>query len=221
MGSRYTKLNSKYILAKHHQTISQGTLYERDWTTIGNVHRLEPGKRPYYSNGNFLFTENILPVYKKKRKDGKWVGSYVYDDVKDTVDVVNLIKLYTDSDNLCDYAYWGSMVELFRGSVEHIIKTFPGRLYTTENNFKIHHHSSVGNEDEEYWTDANGYVLANPFDLNLHDVTESGEDDLLKYVALNWNNYVVDVYNPTTDTTNTYTIVSYTITEDKVSYDLL
>ena len=175
--ARYTKLNSKYILAKRHQTINQGTLYERDWTTIGNVHRLEPGKRPYYGSGNFLFTENVVPSYKKKRKTGKWVGEYTYDDVKDVNEIVNIITLNTDSENLSDYAYWGSMTELFRGSVEHIVRTFPGRLRSTKRKLAIHHHSSSENGGVEYWTEAPGYILNNPFNLNMHSEFDDVSDE--------------------------------------------
>jgi hypothetical protein len=101
---------------------------------------LEPGKRPYYGSSGFLFTDSTVPVYKKKRKNGKWVGEYTYEDVKDAQDIVNLITVSNDSENLSDYAYWGSMTELFRGSVEHIIKTFPGRLRSTKKKLSIHHH---------------------------------------------------------------------------------
>lgn len=212
---RYTKIASKYILAKFHQNTSQGALFERDWTTIGNIHRLEPGKRAVYGSSNFLFTENSLPVYKKKRKSGKWVGSYVYDDVMDAEDLVNLIKVNTDSENLSDYAYWGSMSELFRGSVEHIIKTFPGRLRSTKKRLSIHHHID-GNP--EYWADANGYILGNPFDLDMHTTEQNGDinpEDLLKYIALSWRNYNVEDY----DVGTVYPMDSYTVYEDYIVYD--
>lgn len=204
--SRYTKITSKYILAKRHQDIAQGTLYERDWTTIGNVHRLEPGKRPYFGDGNFLFTESTIPVYKKRRKTGKWVGNYTYNDVKDVNDVVNIINVNTDSDNLTDYAYWGSMTELFRGSVEHIISTFPGRLRSTKMKFSVHwHRDDAPLGPDEYWEEVNGYVLANPYNLDMHnEFQEVGQDELLRYVALSWQKYLVDDLGANTQSKITY-----------------
>ena len=204
--ARYTKISSKYILAKRHQNIAQGTLYERDWTTIGNVHRLEPGKRPYYGDGNFLFTESTIPVYKKRRKTGKWVGNYTYNDVKDATEAVNIINVNTDSDNLTDYAYWGSMTELFRGSVEHIVATFPGRLRSTHMKFSVHwHRNDAPLGPQEYWEEVNGYILANPYNLDMHnEFQEVSQEDILRYVALCWNKYFVDDFDNGTQSVITY-----------------
>ncbi len=216
---RYTKIASKYILAKYHQDTSQGTLFERDWTTIGNVHRLEPGKRAVYGSSNFIFTESTIPVYKKKWKNGKWVGSYVYEDVMGAEDIVNKITVNTDSENLSDYAYWGSMTELFRGSVEHIIKTFPGRLRSSKKKLAIHHHwpNDPTHGNNEWWTNAPGYILGNPFGLDMHTDTDEDidVDDLLKYVALSWEKYVVEDY----ERGNVVPITSYRIYPDYIEYD--
>ena len=194
--SRYSKISSKYILSKFHQNTTQGAIYERDWTTIGGVHRLEPGKRVYYGSSNFLFTDSTIPVYKKVRKNGKWVGTFVYDEVRNAEDIVNLIKVNTDSENLSDYAYWGSMTELFRGSVEHIIRTFPGRLRSTKKKFNIHHHWVNENNGVEYWTEAPGYVLGNPFGLDMHtaQVEEINIENILHYISLCWKKYVFEDY---------------------------
>jgi hypothetical protein len=216
--SRYSKIASKYILSKFHQDTSQGAIYERDWTTIGNVHRLEPGKRPYYGSSGFLFTDSTVPVYKKKRKNGKWVGEYTYEDVKDAQDIVNLISVSSDSENLSDYAYWGSMTELFRGSVEHIIKTFPGRLRSTKKRLNIHHHQPNDNDGVEYWAYANGYILGNPFGLDMHTTEENGEinpDDLLRYIALSWRKYNVEDY----EMGRIHSVDSYFVYEDYIEYD--
>lgn len=216
--SRYTKIASKYILSKFHQDTSQGAIYERDWVTIGNVHRLEPGKRPYYGDYGFLFTDSTIPVYKKKYKNGKWVGEYTYEDVKNAEEIVNRITVNTDSENLSDYAYWGSLTELFRGSVEHIIKTFPGRLRSTKKTLSIHHHWPKDdprdmNDGVEWWTEAPGYILGNPFGLDMHTVTaDINPDDILRYIALNWQNYTIEVYDEETSGINQLT--SYTIITD-------
>lgn len=215
---RYIKNKSKYILAKYHQAVEQGRIYERDWTTIGNAHRLEPGKRPFYGSSNFLFTENVFPAYKKKRKSGKWVGNYTYDDVKDASELVNLIKVNTDSDNLTDYAYWGSMLELFRGSVEHIISTFPGGLRATKLKFQIHHHSNDENGGVEYWADAPGYILSNPFKLDMHSQFEDvTSEEILRYVALSWKNYVMENYDEGYG--SVYGLTTYEITPESIQYD--
>ena len=211
--SRYSKIKSKYILSKFHQDTSQGAIYERDWTTIGNVHRLEPGKQPYYGSSGFLFTDNSIPVYKKKRENGKWVGKYTYEDVKDSEDIVNLIKVNTDSENLSDYAYWGSMTELFRGSVEHIIETFPGRLRSTKKKLSIHHHLEEENNGVEYWDDAPGYILGNPFGLDMHtDTDDIDTDRILRYVAFSWKHYLIEDYDE--ETVKLFPLTTYMIDKD-------
>lgn len=215
--ARYSKSNSNYILAKKHQDTTQGTIWERDWVTTGGVNRIEPGKRPYFGDSNFLFTENALPVYKKKRKNGKWVGNYTYEDVKDASSVVNRIMVNRDSDNLCDYAYWGSMAKLFESSVEHIVATFPGRLISTHNRLPLHVHVAGS---EEYWITAPGEILSNPFRYDMHNEFPeiTNKEELIKYVAMCWSDFVLEDYS-TYDSPVTAAINYYEITEDYVQYD--
>ena len=85
MAKRYTKYHSNFILRKKHQnTTNNGSIWERDWVTIGAQHQIEPGKRPYYFDGNFLFTDNIYESYKKRHNFTKRVAQWTYDDVKDS-----------------------------------------------------------------------------------------------------------------------------------------
>ena len=53
--SRYIKSHSNYTLRKQHQLVKNGTIFERDWVTIGGTGRFTPGQTPIYSNGNFIF----------------------------------------------------------------------------------------------------------------------------------------------------------------------
>ncbi|MBP5456525.1 MAG: hypothetical protein J6Y37_08495, partial [Paludibacteraceae bacterium] len=79
---------------------SLGRINERDWVTIGGWHRLEKGKKPYYFDGNLIFTDNSFVPYKRKHKYGPWSGSLTYYDVKDSKDDVNVVRVNNESDDI-------------------------------------------------------------------------------------------------------------------------
>lgn len=129
--SRYTKHHSNYIIRKRHQNIDGGTIFERDWSTIGERHVIETGKKRIYGDSGFLFTDNIKSGQKKRQNTGKWSEAFTLDDLTLNVnDEVNSIKL-NESYDIRDYAYFGSATELIRSSIENIIKWFPGKIWST------------------------------------------------------------------------------------------
>ena len=52
----FIKSHSNYILKKRHQDVSDGTIWERDITTIGGVNQFAPGQTPIYRSSNFIIT---------------------------------------------------------------------------------------------------------------------------------------------------------------------
>lgn len=128
--ARYSKQYSNYILRRRHQNVDGGVIIERDWGTLGERHVIENGKRPIYSDTNFLFTDNSRKSIRKRNNTGEWSETFNLDNLSTSVnDEVNSIKL-TDSNDLRDYAYWGSAEELLRSGVENIVKWFPGRVWS-------------------------------------------------------------------------------------------
>ena len=164
---RYSKLHSNYILKKKHQVTNLGNIYERDWVTIGGQHQIEKGKKPYYSDTNFLFTDNSYPTYKKKYSYGRWVAHWDYEDVRNSSDEVNVVKVNDSSDDIRDFAYYGSAVELVRSSVENIINTFPARVTLSDDGI-------FAPTAEGGYIQLNGYyLLYNPFNVDFtHTLTE-------------------------------------------------
>ena len=113
--AQYTKHNSNYIKTNIHQKLKDGsTIFEQDWVTIGSQLHFGPGKIPYYTNGNFIFTTSPIPYYQKKYKNGVAVGLWTYDDVKDATNTVNKINNDEYTEDIRTYAYYGSCVELVR-----------------------------------------------------------------------------------------------------------
>lgn len=186
--SRYQKFYSNYILSRKHKLTSVGTIWERDWSTLGERHTFEPGKRPFYGDSNFIFTENAVKPYTTKSKSGKWVAHLTYDDIDGSALKVNSVKLDTYSDVFTDYAYYGSAVELIRSSVENIIREFPGNVSVGNEHYTI-----FNNETRSYEPYKGYYTLSNPFNIDFVTTNPSfaDYDNELRYLGYSFMNYVI------------------------------
>ena len=179
---RYTKHNSNYIKANIHQKLKDGaTIFERDWVTIGSQLHFGPGKIPYYTNGNFIFTTSPIPYYQKKYKNGVSVGLWDYDDVKDATNAVNKVNDDEYTEDIRTYAYYGSCVELVRSSIEHIIETFPGNITATSTTWDID-----GETQTYYLVDNQFNIVLNQKNLSLRE-----EDSNLRYLSYSWKKYKI------------------------------
>lgn len=186
--SRYTKYNSSYILRKKHQETTKGTIFYRDWVTIGGFDRFSPGKTPYYKDGNFVFTTSNIPDYQKKHKYGEWVGEYTYEDVKNAKSETNEVKVNMTSNDLRDFAYFGSCVELVRASIESIISEFPAQITVTD----IEIQKYTENDFKSVQIDGkNVYVIKNPFNIDLCHQNIVIENDMnpMRYMTYSYENY--------------------------------
>ena len=189
--SKYTKLNSNYILRKKHQNIDKGVIFERDWTTLSEKHSLENGKKPYYSDGNFLFTTSNEVSHKKKFNTGEWdIKNISYNDFDNSL--ISSDKIYDLSNDLRDYVYYGSCVEMVRASIEDIIRKFPASLKSTDK--KIYFKNNTFNEISLDKTDYFLYTLSNPFNIDMHHINPViGEyDNEYRFMDLTWNNFIIN-----------------------------
>lgn len=135
----YIKSHSNYVLKKRHQSVNDGTVYERDMTTIGGRDNFSPDQVPLYRSGNFVITVNnddnvsksIVSTGWEKNNDGEvWTLDSLKDcETSDTASDSSKIELKRDYYDLRDFAYFGSCSELIRVSISDILKTFPGELY--------------------------------------------------------------------------------------------
>lgn len=211
---RYTKSYSNYVLKKRHQTLKDGsTIFERDWGTLGERHVIETGKRKVYSDSGFLFTDTALYGNKYRNNTGDWSEGYTHDTLSDTIDqTVNDTTILHESNDIRDYAYYGSAVELVRASIENIIKWFPGRFWST-NTFIGRYNSeetwvyikdiiSDGqhNYDVEYTEDENQcgiYVIKNPFTIDFYNkgVVIGKYDNGLRNMPLSFRQYTLNEYD--------------------------
>lgn len=188
--AKYIKHNSNYIRTDRHQFLKGGsTIFERDWVTIGSQLHFGPGKIPYYTDGNFLFTKSLIPFYQKKFKNGVNVATWTYEDVKDASSIVNNVSFDEYSEDIRSFAYYGSCVELVRTSIENIIKSFPGMI--VKNNYQIQYQ----NRDASQYIDSGYYEIKNDFGIDLiNQVAKNGEDES-KILYLSFDNYLLNDKN--------------------------
>lgn len=139
MAKKYIKSYSNYVLKTKHQQTNDGTIYERDITTIGGRDQFAKGQVPIYRTGNFVITTNNDISNYIKTPEKEWYRSdegeiwtlntlknYEKDE-KSSYDKKIVIK--KDYFDLRDYAYYGSCSELMRVSIDNIIKNYPGELF--------------------------------------------------------------------------------------------
>ena len=136
----YIKSYSNYVLRTKHQNSNRGTIYERDITTIGGRDQFAKGQTPIYKSGNFVITVNNGKEFYKKVNPSEWYRNKISDvwttdelslynkDEKSSYD--KKIEIKKDFYDIRDFAYYGSCAELIRGSINGIIKDFPGELFT-------------------------------------------------------------------------------------------
>lgn len=180
---RYSKFHSNYILKKRHQSTVLGNIYERDWVTVGAEHRLEKGKKPIYSDSNFLFTVNSIPNRSRKHNYGQEVAKWTYDDVKDSSPKSNEVRVCDYSRDIRDYAYYGSAEELVRASVLDIIDRFPPVVYRSGNQATVRTVDETG-ETGYVVIEGNYFIVYNPFSINL--TTKLTDDQLKQYNPLHF-----------------------------------
>lgn len=195
---RFIKSHSNYVLKSKHQAIKDGTIWERDITTIGALNQFSPGQMPIYQSSNFIISvrgdSRVTNQYNSTSWDENensgtvWTldaieGLVSEDERQDDTKIV----LKQDYYDLRDFAYYGSLTELFRASVTDIVKRFPGELYCTDNSVYYAHKLVESGEKVEYSERLGGDGLtevSNPFSINIHSLYKpKDEENPLKYFA--------------------------------------
>jgi hypothetical protein len=214
------KSHSNYVLKNKHQLINDGTIFERDITTIGAVNQFAPGQIPIYRSGNFIITVrddrggmNQYNTQKwEKGADGdSWTIATVdkmvsQDETQDDTKIV----LKNDYYDFREFAYYGSLTELFRSSVNDILARFPGELYcvsgseatsTSDEIGSVYYTSSYTVDNEAVTTSvrlggSGYYEISNPYGINIHSATAPQDAEPLKYFANSgYTNYEIIVGN--------------------------
>lgn len=202
----FIKSHSNYVLKKKHQTISDGTIWERDITTIGGVNQFSPGQVPIYKSGNFIITVRndgkVANQYNKtKWKENESGDTWTLETIsgmtsefEDQNDVKIVLK--QDYYDFCDFVYYGSLTEMFRASINDVLSRFPGELYVayeldSSNNktpINAYYTSGVTSDfekvEESVILGGSDYtIVSNPFGIDIHSLKKPTDAKVLKYFA--------------------------------------
>ena len=192
--AKYIKSHSNYVLKTKHQNTYNGTVFERDITTIGGKDQFARNQVPIYKSGNFIITVNGDNNKYKKSYSKPW-----YENESGKIWNHDILKNYEKSEktsydkklvikndyfDLRDFAYYGSCSELIRASITDILKKYPGELY---NPYKL---EFVGNDgdytDVQYTKEAAISAFGEgeymPYLNGLHDVYTSFDEDFYRDV---------------------------------------
>lgn len=203
----FIKSHSNYVLKSKHQNVNDGTIYERDITTIGGVNQFSKGMTPIYRSNNFIISVRNDTGSTNVYNNSKWEKStsastiWTLENVSGMTsnnDDSNDVKIVLKQDyyDFCDFAYYGSLSELFRASVTDILDRFPGELYCTSNNIYYTTYETINQEtieDSVILGGENLYNLDNPFGIDIYSLSKHGEDaNPLKFFAdYGYKNYQI------------------------------
>ena len=194
--SQYIKSHSNYVLKKRHQDVSDGTIWERDITTIGGVNQFSPGQVPIYKSSNFIITvrndgkisNQFNQVKWKENESGNTWTLQTISGMTSEFEDQNDVKIVLKQDyyDFCDFAYYGSLTEMFRASITDILQRFPGELYCTESD--VYYTTSMTYdfekvEEEIILGNGNEKLVSNPFSIDIHSVKKPADGNYLKFFA--------------------------------------
>ena len=194
MAGKYTKYTSNYIKKSKHQNVYNGSIFERNWVTTGGKINFGKDKKPYYADSGFIFTTSNVPTFQKKLKIYNNTNVWKYDDVKDANALTNKIAIQEKSNDLRDFAYYGSCVNLIQGSIENIIKEFPASIYTTKYYFEI-----PPLDKTKSFITLDEYIIDNSFEIDLYNknVALTDFDNPMRYMYCSNRKYTINGENIT------------------------
>ncbi len=143
-----------------------------------------PTEGPYvYGDSQFKFVINDSINGQRKHVRGNWVknGNNDYWTSDGTVkeDTATRVVLNPVHENLRDFAYYGSAVQLIEGSVRDVINRFPAEIY-----FNADEGAKIKVDGKSYFVADNDYLI------NIYDATTNGEDvNELRYFCRSFGEY--------------------------------
>ena len=194
------KSYGNYVIRQQHQLTNNGTIFERDYSTVGGIGEGFKDNLTY-RQGTFVFgINNETPTTKQYNSDN-WVQSeegdiWTQENINTTTLRQNSLEiiLKPDTYKLKDFAYYGSCAELIRTSIVDIINNFPGELYILEDNVLTYEDGNGNLIDVTLANSSVLFVIDNPFNLDIHTCSQLlsiEEQDNLKFILSNFDKYVI------------------------------
>ena len=190
----YIKSHSNYVLEKKHQNTNDGTIFERDITTIGGLNQFSKGQIPIYQSGNFIITVRSDSAYNKDYTNNDWEKNSNSDEqwtltnTSSNPIIEEQIVIQKDYYDLRDFAYYGSCSELIRASLTDIINQFPGELYApivNGNGIKMFYTNKYKTEEDQTELLQGWFLLDNPFGINIYSQQLTDNTNELRFFCNN------------------------------------
>lgn len=213
MADTYKTKADYTILRKRHQNASNGDIFENDYMTISPIDTIFSEDQDIISSdSNFKFSYRINNNLQKKHAKSGWIktpgGSEEWriDDAISggTISDESKIRIKPNYNSLKDFAYYGSAVELVRGSLNDIIQNFPAELYFSEKTLK----SELEKVNDNVTVPDTWKLISNDFGINAHvdNINASNVYNPLRYLSLSIDSYNLikgDIITPLTGITIT------------------
>ena len=213
MADTYKTKADYTILRKRHQNASNGDIFENDYMTISPMDTIFSEDQDIISSdSNFKFSYRINNNLQKKHAKSGWIktpeGSeeWTIDDAISggSVSDESKIRIKPNYNSLKDFAYYGSAVELVRGSLNDIIQNFPAELYFSEKTLK----SELEKVNDNVKVPDTWKLISNDFGINAHvdNINASNVYNPLRYLSLSIDSYNLikgDIITPLTGITIT------------------
>lgn len=201
---KYIKSHSNYRLRTKHQDVNNGTVLERDISTVGGINTFATGQSTVYSSGNFIMTVNNSGGPSRHIQKKEWLpnsesgDTWNADVLRNYTSDVNAskesdISVKNDFMDLRSFACYGSLYELIQTTVGQIIDNFPYEVYTGTGSDNFIKHKLVATLDGSSF-DYKGVADSDGCSVyrNFFELEDSGTP--ATYVSFPWNMY--EVYNP-------------------------
>lgn len=213
MADTYKTKADYTILRKRHQNASNGDIFENDYMTISPMDTIFSEDQDIISSdSNFKFSYRINNNLQKKHAKSGWIktpdGSEEW-TIEDAISGGSIsdeskIRIKPNYNSLKDFAYYGSAVELVRGSLNDIIQNFPAELYFSEKTLK----SELEKVNDNVKVPDTWKLIPNDFGINAHvdNVNASNVYNPLRYLSLSIDSYNLikgDIITPLTGITIT------------------
>lgn len=192
----YKITHSNYVLRTKHQSVSGGTVYERNFMTTTNLGQWDSGSIPY-GESNFRFVYRPTSGIRKRQSSldwKEWNGADVANYEKTREDEPRLKPNYS---SLLDFAYFGSCTELVKSTISKIINTFPATL--------------VVGDEFDVGPFGKARVVTNPFGMDVtSDRVPDGAENRWRYMCEAYSAYTANGSNITSFSVTTGESCNYT-----------
>jgi hypothetical protein len=197
-------------------TYYNGGIQYRNFTDdlVGN-QKTDLTNSSLFTLGNFVVSTNFSPREEKNYKISKTVKYYTLDDLigdsvvkNEVLNQLTSVKSNLDWNSFKTYAYFGSLTEFLRVSLEKIIINFPASFKSqTFNNNSIG--ETLKDFNYDITTDISSIKIplsqvSNPFDIDLNDTPNTYPNNVLRTFKISYKDYVLSFND------NDFQVISFT-----------